>query len=118
MKAAFITIIKKSQFTAILVREDKKVWFNFGDDNWFEFEKMGNIKGINKTKKYKAYLESNKFKKNWKETMETIRNNSYENIINKFIKNFKSDRGNRILRNDVEIDPNKSINNIEYEFKK
>lgn len=118
MKAAFITIVKAKQFTSILVREDKKVWINFGDDNWFEFETLNKVKKLDRTKKYKDWLESKKFKKDWAETMKIIENNTYEEVVKKFIKDFKKDRSNRILRNDVELDENKTIGDIQYEFKR
>lgn len=118
MKAAFLTIVKSNQFTAILVREDKKVWINFGDDNWFEFSRLNQVKGLEKHKQYKEWIDSKKFKKSFKETMEIIENNDYENIITKFIKDFKKDRSNKIWRNDVEIDETKTMNDLKYEFKR
>lgn len=118
MKATFLSIIKKHDFTAILIREDKKVFMNFGDDNFFDFEEMNNIKGLERKRKYKDWLESKKFKKDWQETMEVIKNNGFEEIIQKFIKDFKKDRGNRIIRNDLEIDPTKTMEDIQYEYKR
>lgn len=118
MKATFITILKGSQFTSILVREDKKVLMNFGDENFFEFETLNKVKGLSDNKKYKQWIESKKFKKDWAETMKVINTNDYEGIIQKFIKDFKTDRGNRIIRNDVEIDPNKKMEDIQYEYKR
>jgi len=118
MKATFLTIVKSNQFTAILVREDKKVWINFGDDNWFEFSKLNQVKGLEKHKQYKEWIESKKFKKSFKETMEIINNKTFEEVIQSFIKDFKQDRSNRIIRNDVEIDPNKTMEDIKYEFKR
>lgn len=118
MKAAFISVIKTGQFTSILVREDKKVWMNFGDDNFFAFETLNNVKGLKDNKKYKAWIESKKFKKDWSETMKVIETNDYEGIIQKFIHDFKKDRGNRIIRNDVEIDPDKTMEDIQYEYKR
>jgi hypothetical protein len=118
MKASFLTIVKSNQFTSVLIREDKKVWINFGDDNWFEFEKLNNIKVLEDKKKYRDWLQSKKFKKNFTETIEIINNNYYEEIVSSFIKDFKKDRSNRIIRNDVEIDPNKTMEDMQYEFKK
>lgn len=118
MKATFLTIVKSNQFTAILVREDKKVWINFGDDNWFEFEKLNQVKGLEKHKQYKEWIESKKFKKSFKETMEIINNNTFEEVIQSFIKDFKQDRSNRIIRNDVEIDEKITMNDLKYEFKR
>lgn len=118
MKATFLTIVKGNQFTAILVREDKKVWMNFGDDNWFEFEKLNKVPKLEKYRKYREWIESKKFRKSYLETMEIINNNTFEEVIQSFIKDFKSDRSNRILRNDVEIDETKTFEDLKYQFKR
>jgi len=118
-KVTFLTIKKGGELYFILIMEDKRVFLNFGDDNWFNVRELDNLKQLKDKRKYQQYLRSKKFKKNIAETIEIMDNSKdYEEITQKFIKDFKKDRGNRIIRNDAEIDTTKSIEDIEYEFKK
>jgi len=108
MKASFIIVKKTPEIITILVREDKKVLFNFGSEIWIDFfdihksEKLTTDKG--KNKKFKEWIDSKKFKKDYQETLEVIENNEYEDIVKKFIHDFKKGR-DPIFRKDVEIDP-------------
>jgi len=118
-KVTFLTIKKGGELYFILIMEDKRVFLNFGDDNWFNVRELDNLKQLKDKRKYQQYLRSKKFKKNIEETIEIMDNSKdYEEITQKFIKDFKKDRGNRIIRNDAEIDTTKSMKDIEYEFKK
>jgi len=118
-KVTFLTIKKGGELYFILIMEDKRVFLNFGDDNWFNVRELDNLKQLKDKRKYQQYLRSKKFKKNIEETIEIMDNSKdYEEITQKFIKDFKKDRGNKIIRNDAEIDTTKSIEDIEYEFKK
>jgi len=118
-KVTFLTIKKGGELYFILIMEDKRVFLNFGDDNWFNVRELDNLKQLKDKRKYQQYLRSKKFKKNIAETIEIMDNSKdYEEITQKFIKDFKKDRGNKIIRNDAEIDTTKSIEDIEYEFKK
>lgn len=124
LKAAFLSIVKGQDITILLVREDKKVFICFGDEKWFDFEqipKLGNISKLTEKakRKYESWIKSKSFKRNYRETMEVVETSSdYEEIIQKFIKDFKKDRGNRIWRNDVEIDPKVKEEDIQYEYKR
>lgn len=118
-KVTFLTIKKGGELYFILIMEDKRVFLNFGDDNWFNVRELDNLKQLKDKRKYQQYLRSKKFKKNIAETIEIMDNSKdYEEITQKFIKDFKKDRGNKIIRNDAEIDTTKSMEDIEYEFKK
>lgn len=118
-KVTFLTIKKGGELYFILIMEDKRVFLNFGDDNWFNVRELDNLKQLKDKRKYKQYIKSKKFRKNIAETIEIMDNSKdYEEITQKFIKDFKKDRGNKIWRNDAEIDTTKSIEDIEYEFKK
>jgi len=118
-KVTFLTIKKGGELYFILIMEDKRVFLNFGDDNWFNVRELDNLKQLKDKRKYQQYLRSKKFKKNIAETIEIMDNSKdYEEITQKFIKDFKKDRGNKIIRNDAEIDTTKSMKDIEYEFKK
>jgi len=118
-KVTFLTIKIGGELYFILIMEDKRVFLNFGDDNWFNVRELDNLKQLKDKRKYQQYLRSKKFKKNIAETIEIMDNSKdYEEITQKFIKDFKKDRGNRIIRNDAEIDTTKSMEDIEYEFKK
>lgn len=104
IKVSFIIIKKGNDLFTILVREDKKVMFNFGSEEWIDFEKIGklNIKNM----KYNKYIENPRFKKDKKETEEIIKNNNYKGIVNAFYKDFKKDRGNMItiLEQEADVD--------------
>jgi len=116
MRASFIVIRKSQELTTILVREDKLVMINFGSSDWFNFRELKDIKGLKNNKSIKKYLQwinSKRFKRNYKETIEILENNDYEEVVKKFIKDFKKDRGNRIIRQDVEIEPNKKIEDLQ-----
>ncbi|HKL23633.1 MAG TPA: hypothetical protein VJ895_02680 [Candidatus Nanoarchaeia archaeon] len=123
-KAVFLTIVKGKELTLLLIKENKKVFMCFGDDNWFNFQELRNLKGLSYLKpsakrKYEEWINSKKFKKDYKETEEVIENAvNYEEIIEKFIKDFKKDRGNRIWRNDTEIDDSIKQEDIQYEYKR
>ncbi len=118
-KVTFLTIKKGAEIYFILVMEDKRVFLNFGDENWFNVRELGNLDQLKHKKKYKRYIQSKQFRKNIEETLEIMDNsNDSEEIIQKFIKDFKRDRGNKVWRNDAEIDTTKSIEDIEYEFKR
>lgn len=114
-KATFLSIKKGGEIYFILVMEDKKVFINFGDDNWFDVKKIHNIKELKGKKKYEKYLSSKSFRKNIKETVETIDSSKdHLEIVEKFIKDFKKDRGNKIIKNEVEIDTSKNLDDIKY----
>ncbi len=118
-KVTFLTIKKGAEIYFILVMEDKRVFLNFGDENWFNVRELGNLDQLKHKKKYKRYIQSKQFRKNIEETLEIMDNsNDSEEIIQKFIKDFKRDRGNKVWRNDAEIDTTKSMEDIEYEFKR
>jgi len=115
MKASFIIIRKKPEIITILVREDKKVLFNFGSEIWVDFfdicdsEKLTSDKG--KNKKFRDWVGSKKFQEDYNKTITIIKNNSYEEIVKKFIRDFKKDRA-PIFRKDVEINPNVSMEDM------
>lgn len=115
MKATFIVIRKNPEIITIFVREDKKVLFNFGSDIWINFLDMKNQDKLHtdrgKNKKYKEWVESKKFKKDYNETIEVMKNNDYHEVVNKFIHDFKKDRV-PVFQQEVEIDPSKSIGDI------
>lgn len=115
MKATFIVVRKNPEVITILVREDKKVWFNFGSDIWinfFDIPKSENFhKNKGKNKKFQNWIQSKDFKKNYQETIDVINNYSYKVIVDKFHRDFKKDRV-PIFMQEVEIDPNKSIEDI------
>ena len=99
-KVTFLTIKKGGELYFILIMEDKRVFLNFGDDNWFNVRELDNLKQLKDKRKYQQYLRSKKFKKNIAETIEIMDNSKdYEEITQKFIKDFKKDRGNKIIRN-------------------
>lgn len=118
-KVTFLTIKKGGEVYFVLVMEDKRIFLNFGDDNWFNVRELGDLNSLKDKKKYQKYIESKDFKKNIRETLEIMDSSkNSEEIIQKFIKDFKKDRGNKVWRNDAEIDTTKSIEDIEYEFKR
>jgi hypothetical protein len=90
IKITFIITKKGNDLISIMVREDKKVMFNFGSDQWIDFEKMGKLKI--KNQKYNRYIENPIFKKNYEETKKVIEDNDYKGIVNHFYKDFKKDR--------------------------
>jgi len=117
LKASFIVVIKKNEITNILVREDKRVWLNFGSDLWIEFQDLVNQKIFTndsaKNKRYLNWINSPKFKRDYKQTIEVINNSDWDGITKKFIADFKKDRGNRIWRQDIELDTDKSLSDLE-----
>lgn len=104
IKVSFIVVKKGSDLITILVREDKKVMFNFGSEEWIDFDRMGSLDI--KNQKYRRYIENPKFKKNHKETGEVILNNDYKGIVEHFYKDFKKDRGNliKVMGQEADID--------------
>lgn len=104
IKLTFIIIKKGHDLITILVREDKKVMFNFGSEEWIDFDRMGSLDI--KDQKYRRYIENPKFKKNHKETEEVIKNNEYKEIINHFYKDFKRDRNNliKVIEQEADVD--------------
>jgi len=109
LKASFILVRKNPEVITILVREDKKVWFNFGSkDIWINFLELKDTKKLHKdtgkNKKYIDWVNSKKFNKNYSVTLEILNNDNFEEVVSKFIKDFKKDRC-VIIRQDVEIDP-------------
>lgn len=122
LKAGFLMIMKKQQVTNILVREDRRVWINFGSDMWIDFLKIKETENLvpdtSKNRKYLDWINSKKFQKDYQETLNVINNSEDWNmIIEKFVKDFKKDRGNRIIRQDLEVDTEKEINDLQ-ELKK
>lgn len=118
IKASFIMITKKGELTNILVREDRRVWLNFGSDLWIEFQDLINTKIFtkdnSKNKKYKDWIKSKKFKKDYKDTIKVIdESENYDEITKKFIQDFKKDRSNRIWRQELEIDQEQDLNKLE-----
>ncbi|MCM8786849.1 MAG: hypothetical protein NC935_02215 [Candidatus Omnitrophica bacterium] len=96
LKANFLTILKGSNLIVILIREDKKVLFNFGSEEWFDFYSLYN---------YDGFIKNNKFKEDFEETKEVIEKaKDYNEITEKFIKDFKADRGNKIVLNRAELE--------------
>jgi hypothetical protein len=95
-------IKKGNDLFTILVREDKKVMFNFGSEEWIDFDKMGKLNI--KNQKYVRYVENPRFKKDRKETEEIIKNNDYKGIVSAFYRDFKKDRGNMITIQEQEAD--------------
>lgn len=111
-------ITKKGELTNILVREDRRVWLNFGSDLWIEFQDLINTKIFtkdnSKNKKYKDWIKSKKFKKDYKDTIKVIdESENYDEITKKFIQDFKKDRSNRIWRQELEIDQEQDLNKLE-----
>jgi hypothetical protein len=103
LKADFITITKGHDLKVILVREDKYVSFNFGSEDWIEFARMGRMDI--KNQKYQNFIKDKNFKKNYKQTQDVINNSKdYKEITQTFIKDFKKDRGNKILLNETEME--------------
>lgn len=103
LKANFITINKGHDLIVILVREDKRVYFNFGSEDWIDFTKMGRLDI--KNEKYQNFIKSKKFKKNYEETKNVIdTSKDYKEITQRFIKDFKKDRGSRVLLNEAELE--------------
>jgi hypothetical protein len=104
IKLTFIVIRKGKDLTTIMVREDKKVMFNFGSDEWIDFSLMGKLKI--KNKKYNRYIENPKFKKDYSETEKVIAENDYKGIVEKFHKDFKKDRANviKIIESEADVD--------------
>jgi hypothetical protein len=103
LKANWLTIKKGKDMKMILIREDKKVMFNFGSEEWIDFNLMGNMDI--KNQKYQEHIKSPNFKKNYLETKKVIEiSKDYEEITQKFIKDFKNDRGNRIWLNTSEME--------------
>lgn len=104
IKVGFIVVKKGNDLITILVREDKKVMFNFGSEEWIDFDKMGSLDI--KNQKYNRYIKNPKFLKNHKETKEIILNNNYEGIVKHFYKDFKKDRGNliKVVEQEADID--------------
>lgn len=94
IKIDFIMVKKGNDLITILVREDKKVMFNFGSEEWIDFERMGTLEI--KNQKYQRYIKNPKFKKNKQETQDVISQNDYKGIIEHFYRDFKKDRGNMI----------------------
>ncbi|MFW6130840.1 MAG: hypothetical protein ACOC56_06600 [Atribacterota bacterium] len=118
LKASFLMIVKKGQNTNILIREDRKVWINFGSDLWINFLKIKETKNLTKdkakNKQYIKWINSKKFKKDYKETIDVINNSSdWDEITKKFIQDFKKDRSNKIWRQDIELDTDKNLNELE-----
>jgi len=115
-KANFLTITKGNDIQIIVIREDKKCFICFGDDNFFDIEKLNKLKKIKFKspriqKKYEGWINSKSFKKNFKETLEVInKSKNYNEITEKFIKDYKKDRGNRIIKNKIVLDTEKKIN--------
>ncbi|MFW6130341.1 MAG: hypothetical protein ACOC56_04080 [Atribacterota bacterium] len=108
MYATFIIVRKKPEIITIFVREDKKVLFNFGSDIWIDFLKIKDSDTLHsnkgKNKKFRKWVDSPKFKKNYSETLKIINNYGYKMIVDKFYKDFKKDRV-PIIKREVEIDP-------------
>lgn len=116
LNAHILTILKGNEIQVIVIREDKKCFISFGDENFFDIENLNNLKNIQKLspkakRRYEEWINSKKFKKDFNETIEVINNSKdYSEITEKFIKDYKKDRGNRIIKQDVELDTNKKIN--------
>lgn len=104
IKITFIVVKKGTDLITIMVREDKKVLFNFGSDNWVDFTLMGKLKI--KNQQYNRYVNNPGFTKNYKQTQDIISKNNYEEIINSFHKDFKKDRGNmiKIISQEADVD--------------
>lgn len=102
IKVSFILVKKGNDLITILVREDKKVMFNFGSEEWIDFERMGTLEI--KNQKYQRYIKNPKFKKNHLETKKVIDENNYKGIVEHFYKDFRKDRGNIIQINEQEAD--------------
>lgn len=104
IKVTFIVVKKGNDLITILVRQDKKVMFNFGSEDWVDFDLMGKLKINNH--KYNRYIENPKFKKNYKETRKVIDTNDYKGIVDHFYKDFKKDRNNmiKIMEQEADVD--------------
>lgn len=110
LKARTISILKGQQLIIILVREDKKVYMNFGSDDWIDFLQMFALQHSIKNQKYQQWVNNPHNKKNFQETLDVITNaGDYLEVCKHFVKDFKSDRGARIVTNDLELetDPEK-----------
>jgi len=117
MKGTFIVVRKKPEVITILVREDKKVWFNFGSDLWIDFFDIPTStefhnKDKGKNKKFKDWVNSKDFKRNYQETIDVINNYSYKIIVDKFVRDFKKDRV-PIITQEVEIDPDAKLEDFQ-----
>lgn len=104
MKAKTLMSVKGGEIFIILIREDMKCYFNFGTNDWFGMEDFQNLHKHSNAK-IKHYAESPKFKRDYKETIDVIETSKdYKEIYNRFYRDFKKDRGNRIKGGDIEIE--------------
>ena len=104
MKAKTLISTKGSEIFIILIREDMKCYFNFGTNDWFSIEEFKNLRKHPKAK-LRHYAESPKFKRDYKETVDAINTSkNYIEIHDRFMKDFKQDRGQRIKSGDIEIE--------------
>lgn len=106
MKARGIFTIKGGEIIAILIKENRECYFNFGTNDWFSFEEFQNLHK-HPNPKIKKHSESPKFRKDLKVTEKVIREGKdYVDICNKFQRDFKKDRGIRIKIIEMELDEN------------
>jgi hypothetical protein len=104
-KAILIATTKGMNIISVLVREDMKVWFNFGTKLWFSFDEFSSLKNYKHIPQIKRYVESPSFKKNIRQTQKTIdKSTSYEDLAEHFYKDFKSDRNIHITKTNLILD--------------
>lgn len=107
MKAKAILTTKGREIFFIIVKENKDCLFNFGTNDWFTLEDFGNLHK-HPNPKIKRHASTPKFKKDYKKTLEVVESSEdYLEIIQKFIKDFKKDRGIKIKEFDLEVDENR-----------
>ncbi len=104
MKAKGIVAIKGSEIFIIFIKINKEVYFNFGTNDWFTIEDFTNLHR-HSNPKIKRHAESPKFKKDYKETLEVIETSKdYLEMNDRFVKDFKKDRGFRIKEFNLEVE--------------
>lgn len=99
IEGAFITIKKGNQIMSILVKEDKRVYFNFGDNNWIKFEELEKLIFNKKYKKLMGDLADTK------KVIEESKD--YKELVKKFEEDFKKDHGNIVVVNKVLMEDGK-----------
>jgi len=100
LKAIVITIIKGNNISLIMIQNDKKVFFNFGSEQWIDYEKIQDskmkkmLKG-HALKRYEDFLKG--YKKDMIQTNKVIKESKdFIEIADKFYMDFRTDRGNKI----------------------
>jgi len=100
LKAIVITIMKGNNISLIMIQNDKKVFFNFGSEQWIDYEKIqdSEMKKMFKghaLKRYEDFLEG--YKKDMIQTNKVIKESKdFIEIADKFYMDFRTDRGNKI----------------------